>query len=148
MSEFREHYWGRFSACLRWEQAESLAERLAASGWTWYAVVPESPPVTVEELSAEEAAARFREHLAEMRRLKRGDYCNLVFVDDTEVPTLIKAFHPKRAGDACRVSGDSIPPWLVLSQHPVDPTVFAGGVEEEQERPAWLQRIFPRADRL
>ena len=148
MSEFRERYWGRFSAWLRWEQAEALAERLAAAGGTWHAAVPECPPVTVQELSAAEAAAYFREHLAEMQRLKRGDYCNLVFVDDPDAPGLIKAFHPKRAGDACRVGGEPIPPWLVLSRNPVDTDIFPGSSEEEAERPSWLQRLFHRAERL
>lgn len=147
MSEFAEHYWGHFAACLRWEQAEAVAERAAGTG-PWQAVRPEQSPVAVEDLSGEQAAQRLREDLAEMRRLKRGDYCNLVFVDDPDDPGLIKAFHPRRAGDACRVGGEPIQPWLVLSRYPVDTGVFETGAGPEEEQSSWLSRLFQRHERL
>jgi hypothetical protein len=138
MSEFEQRYWGRFSACLRWNDAEAVAERVAAAEGPWYAVNPEEGSgASVVELSPEEAADRLRERLTEMRRLKRGDYCNLVFVDDPESPGLIKAFHPKRAGDACRVGGDPIPPWDLLSRVPIDPVVFASGEAPAQKQGGW-----------
>ena len=44
MSEFAERYWGRFSGCIRWEQAEAVAAAVVDSGETWYAVAPEDGP--------------------------------------------------------------------------------------------------------
>ncbi|MFP4559885.1 MAG: hypothetical protein ACLFQ3_01055 [Thiohalorhabdus sp.] len=141
MSEFAERYWGSFTGCIRWEQAEAVADRVAAGEGPWYAVSPEAGAAAeVEKLGAGEAAARLRERLGEMRRLKKGDYCNLAFVDDAEEPCLIKLFHPKRAGDACRVGGDPIPPWVVLSRYVVDPEVFAPAREEGQG--SWWQRMI------
>ncbi|KPV39467.1 hypothetical protein AN478_09875 [Thiohalorhabdus denitrificans] len=141
MSEFAERYWGSFTGCIRWEQAEAVAERLAATEGPWYVVSPEEgAAAAVEELAPTEAAERLGGHLAEMQRLKKGPYCNLAFVDDAEDPRLIKLFHPKRAGDACRVGGDPIPPWVVLSRYPVDPAVFAPAREEPQG--SWWQRMI------
>jgi len=143
MSEFAERYWGRFSGCIRWEHAEAVAEAAAASGATWYAVSPEAgPEAPVETLSGEEAAERLREHLAEMRRAKKGDYCNLVFVDDPEAPGLIKVFHPRRSGDACRVGGDPIPPWLLLSRYPVESAVYAPEPPAEDEPVSRWRRVL------
>ena len=99
--------------------------------------MPECPPVTVHELSAAETAERFREHVAEMQRIKGGAYCNLVFVDELDSPGLIKAFHPRRSGDACRVGGDPIPPWLLLSRYPVEPAVYAPAPAEAAPVPLW-----------
>jgi hypothetical protein len=148
MSEFRQHYWGHFAACLRWEQAQAVAERIAATAETWYRLHPEQTPLSVIEEGAADAAGQLRDHVAEMQRLKRGNYCNLVFVDDFEAPALIKAFHPRRAGDACRVGGDPIPPWLVLSRLPVDTGVFEPEAGEESAPPSWLSRLFHRSERL
>ena len=144
MSEFEQRYWGRFSGCIRWADAEAVAARVAASEGPWYAAsAEEGGEAAVAELSPEAAAERLRERVAEMRRLKRGDYCNLVFVDDPEAPGLVKAFHPKRAGDACRVGGDPIPPWDVLSRSPIDPSVFA-----PSEAPAQKQGVWKRVLRI
>jgi len=138
MSEFAERYWGRFSGCIRWEQAEAVAAAVADSGGTWYAVAPEDgPEAAVATLSAAEAAARLREHIAEMQRIKGGAYCNLVFVDEPDSPGLIKAFHPRRSGDACRVGGDPIPPWLLLSRYPVESAVYAPAPAEAAPVPLW-----------
>ena len=141
MSEFRQHYWGHFAACLRWEQAQAVAERIAATAETWYRVQPEQTPLSVLEEGAADAARQLRDHVAEMQRLKRGDYCNLVFVDDLESPGLIKAFHPKRAGDACRVGGDPIPPWDLLSDSPIDPAVFAPSEAPAQKQGVWQRML-------
>lgn len=141
MSEFTERYWGRLAACLRWSHAEAVAERLAVAEGPWYWAEPENDPVPVQELTPKEAADRFRERVAEMRRLKKGDYCNLIFADDPEDPGLVKLFHPKRAGDACRVGGDPIPPWGVLSRWPVDKSVFAPAQSGEDTPRLW-QRVL------
>lgn len=142
MSEFEQRYWGRFSACLRWADAEAAAEAVATSAGPWYAASPEEGgDAAVAELSSAEAAERLHQRLGEMRRLKRSDYCNLVFVDDLESPGMIKAFHPKRAGDACRVGGDPIPPWDVLSTVPIDAAVFAPSEPPAQKQGVW-QRVL------
>lgn len=144
MTEFAERYWGRLPACLRWEHAEALADRLAESGATWYAVSPEEGAAARPwELDAAGAAALLRERLTEMRRLKNSPYCNLVFVDDPEDPALLKAFHPRRAGDACRVGGDPIPPWLVISRLPIDLAVLSpGGPETGSDSGTWWKRAL------
>jgi hypothetical protein len=142
MSEFEQRYWGRFSACLRWDDAEAVAERVAAAEGPWYAANPEEGSAApVVELSPGQAAERLRERLAEMRRLKKSDYCNLVFVDVPEAPSMIKAFHPKRAGDACRVGGEPIPPWDLLSILPIDPALFASSEAPAQKQGIW-QRVL------
>lgn len=142
MSEFEQRYWGRFSACLRWADAEAVAEAVAISAGPWYAASPEEGGnAAVAELSPAEAAERLRQRIAEMRRLKRSDYCNLVFVDDFEHPGMIKAFHPKRAGDACRVGGNPIPPWELLAAVPIDTQVFAPSEAPAQKQGLW-QRVL------
>lgn len=142
MSDFEQRYWGSFRACLRWPDAEAVAEQVAGGTGPWFAASPEEgASATVTELSPAAAAERLRERLTEMRRLKRSDYCNLLFVDDPEAPGLIKAFHPKRAGDACRVGGDPIPPWDLLSTVAIDPVVFAPSEPPAQKRGVW-QRVL------
>ena len=142
MSEFEQRYWQRFSACLRWADAEAVAERVAASEGPWYGASPEDGEgAGVAELTPEEAAERLRQRLAEMQRLKKSDYCNLVFVDDPDRPGMIKAFHPKRAGDACRVGGDPIPPWDLLSRVPIDTSLFASTEAPAQKQGMW-QRVL------
>ncbi|MEF8793056.1 hypothetical protein [Thiohalorhabdus sp.] len=144
MSEFEQRYWGNFRGCIRWSDADQVADRVATSPGPWYAALPEAGSgARVVELTPDEAAERLRQRLAEMRRLKRGDYCNLVFVDEPEAPSLIKAFHPKRAGDACRVGGNPIPPWDLISDTPIDPAVFASS-----EPPAQAQGIWQRVLRI
>ena len=142
MSAFAERYWGHFGACLRWTDAEALAGRVAAQPGPWYWAEPENDGVPVHTLDADAAAARFREHVAEMQRLKKGAYCNLIFADNSEEPGLIKLFHPRRSGDACRVGGDPIPPWGVLSRYPVDTAVFGTGGETEGESPRLWRRLL------
>lgn len=142
LSDFEQRYWGSFRGCIRWSHAEQVADRVAASEGPWYAASPEEGgSAEVVELTSAEAAERLRKSLAEMRRLKRGDYCNLVFVDDPEHPSLIKAFHPKRAGDACRVGGDPIPPWDLISDRPIDPAVFAPS-EAPVQSEGWFRRAL------
>ncbi len=138
MTEFADRYWGRLPACIRWEHAEAAAEHIAGSEVPWYAASPEDgTAAAVQELDAAGAAALLRERLAEMRRLKQGPYCNLVFMDDREAPSLLKLFHPRRAGDACRVGGDPIPPWLVISRLPIDTAAFRRGEAPAQEQGLW-----------
>ncbi|MFB6261222.1 MAG: hypothetical protein ABEJ96_05415 [Thiohalorhabdaceae bacterium] len=142
MNDFEQRYWGSFRGCIRWTDAEQLIERVAASEGPWYAASPEAgSSAEVVELAADAAADRLRRRMAEMQRLKRGDYCNLIFADDAEAPSLIKAFHPKRAGDACRVGGDPIPPWDLISRVPIDPAVFAAS-EAPAQAGGWWQRVL------
>jgi hypothetical protein len=141
MSAFAERYWGRLSACMRWTHAEALAERVAGLDGPWYWAEPENEPVPILELTPTKAAGRFRERVTEMQRLKKGEYCNLIFADDPDSPDLVKLFHPRRAGDACRVGGDPIPPWGVLSRMPVDKSVFAPAQSQGDDRRLW-QRVL------
>ncbi|MFA9461375.1 hypothetical protein [Thiohalorhabdus methylotrophus] len=143
MERFAERYWGRFTGCIRWEQAEDAARGVEAMGGVWYAARPEAEESDdAERLDGAGAARLLRTRLAEMRRLKKGEFCNLVFVDDAEAPNLIKIFHPRRAGDACRVGGEPVRPWLVLSRYPVDPTVFAPRGEGREGKRTWWKRML------
>lgn len=140
-SEFLQRYKGYFKNLLRWEELDAFWERLQAhadKGWYIYAV-GENPP---QQPADSDKLNHFIKQVDELLHSEHDeDYCGIVYVDDTEAPTLVKIYDPNNLGSVCG-SGSSPPPlpgW-VLSQLPPDDLNAAFPLPGNRRR--WWQKMF------
>ena len=136
----QRYYQGSFTNMLRWHQLEKLWEHVksAPQGWYVYWVGKEVPtlPVAVEELH------KFIEEIDKLLRHEHHyDYCGIVYVDDPEIPGMIKIFDPHHLGASCGSCGQVIPPGWLLSRIPPEPIIDEVILPENRKR--WWQRLFP-----
>lgn len=124
---------GRFEGILRWPDLDALWLRVKASGVPWYIYevgmdVPDAP-IVAHNLDAEIGVIDKLLH-----ENHKEDYCGIVYVDDPDMPTLIKVFGPKNLGASCGSSGSKTWPRWILSHIP--PTEI--GIKlDDKGKPAW-----------
>lgn len=112
---FRDRFRGRFAGLLAWEDVAAVFARVIAapSGW-WIYDTREPLP------GAPEDTCRLAERVGEiegfLRRHQRADYCGFVYVDDKDVPTLIKVFDPRNAS-SCSL-GSPVPVYTLSRMKP------------------------------
>ena len=138
--EFRDSFKGTFYGILRWDQLDSLWERVredAGGGWYMYAV-GESPPV---EVAAAGEILRFVEEVDVLLRKEHGeDYCGVVYADDPARPGFIKIFDPNNLGVSCGYSDNPpLPGWILSKLQPVDLQV---PMPQHGNRRRWWKRLF------
>jgi len=138
--EFYTAFRGTFSGVLRWEQLDSLWERLRAdadSSWYLYAIGEPPPETTVDR----EALLRFVDEVdALLRREHQEDYCGIVYVDDMQAPSFVKIFDPNNLGVSCGYSDNPPLPGWILSRLP--PADLQAPMPQPGNRRRWWQRLF------
>lgn len=115
---FWRAYSGRFAGLLKWEDADALFARLAASGGDWFVFDPagDAPTAPVDDLAAALAEAR-----ACLDQVRSRSYCGAVFVDDPAAPAFVKVFDPYQMGGACGGSAERVLPRWIFSRLAPDP---------------------------
>lgn len=138
--DFYTAFRGTFTGVLRWEQLDSLWERLradAGSGWFLYAI-GERPPETPVEA---DALLRFIEEIdGLLRREHQEDYCGIVYVDDVQAPRFVKIFDPNNLGVSCGYSDNPPLPGWILSRLP--PADLQAPMPQPGNRRRWWRRLF------
>lgn len=112
---FRDRFRGRFAGLLAWEDVAAVFARVIAapSGW-WIYDTREPLPGAPEDTGR--LAERVGEIEAFLRRHQRADYCGFVYVDDKDVPSLIKVFDPRNAS-SCSL-GSPVPVYTLSRMKP------------------------------
>ena len=130
---FEEELNGRFEGILRWPDLDKLWLQVKASEMPWFIYevgmdVPDTP-IAPEKLDEEiDAIDKI------LRDNHDEDYCGIVYVDDLDVPTLVKVFGPKNLGASCGSSGSKTWPRWILSHIP--PTEV--GIKlDDLGKPSW-----------
>jgi len=137
---FRDSFKGTFFGILRWEQLDSLWERVredASGGWYMYAV-GELPPV---EASGAGEILSFVDEVDVLLRKEHGeDYCGIVYADDPASPGFIKIFDPNNLGVSCGYSDNPpLPGWILSKLQPVD---LQAPMPQPGNRRRWWKRLF------
>jgi hypothetical protein len=128
---------GTFHGILQWQQLDALWSLLKKGQWYFYQVgeaLPESP------LSGNELAVR----LDALNTLLRHDhdyhYCGIVYVDDPDMPTLIKVYDPNNIGSSCSRSDTPSPArWILSTSQPV---LIESDIPVPGNRRSWWKRHF------
>lgn len=132
---------GECSGILRWEQLDSLWERLredAEGGWYIYRTEGPVPPAPV---SGKELVDFVSEIDALLRREHAADYCGIVYVDDRDAPTLVKIYDPNNLGLVCGSSATPpLPGWVLSKLPPVD---LPAALSRPESHARWWQRLLP-----
>ncbi|WP_043739661.1 hypothetical protein [Thioalkalivibrio nitratireducens] len=139
--EFLERFNGGFTGILHWHQLDALWERLRAQlDGTWHVYAIGEPP-PVEPVTAAELDRFIRELDALLRAEHDEEYCGVVYVDSTDVPSLVKIFDPNNLGSSCGSSGLRVLPGWVLSRDiPVD---LEAAMPPTRSRRRWWRSLFP-----
>jgi len=138
-SEFAQGLSGRFFGILRWQDLDTLWQRVQAEPEGWYASLTGTPAPEVP-LSADALQRLLAEVDALLRREHDEDYCGIVYADDLERPTLIKIFDPNNLGSSCGTRSGAYPPRWVLSR--LRPERIADDAPLPNARKRWWQALF------
>ncbi len=138
--DFYTAFKGTFSGVLRWEQLDSLWQRVRAEadeGWYLYAVGEPPPAVTVDA----ELLSQFIDEIDTLlRREHEEDYCGIVYADDLQSPTFVKIFDPNNLGVSCGYSDNPpLPGWILSRLRPAD---LQAPMPQPGNRRRWWQRLF------
>ena len=131
--DFEQILGGRFEGILRWPDLDKLWLQVQASTQAWYIYevgmdVPDTP-IPADGLAGEIGAID-----KILRDNHDEDYCGIVYVDNPDVPTLVKVFGPKNLGASCGSSGSKTWPRWILSH--IAPTQV--GIKlDDKGKPAW-----------
>lgn len=136
LSAFR----GRFHGVLRWEQLDTLWEKIRIdSGSHWYIyAVGQTPP------SSPSDGPQLKKFIAEIDQLIRKehdeDYCGIVYTDSFDAPAFVKIFDPNNLGVTCGYSDNPpLPGWILSKLCPVD---LPSAMPVPANRRRWWQRLF------
>lgn len=121
---FSQRLNGRFDGMVRLTDVDKLHADITANNG-WYLVCPDEA-LPRDSVSGQEASSHLQGLVQEILREERGVWTTMIYVQSAEDPTIIKVFHPRRAGCGCGPSMN-VKPWWVLSR--VSP----------EEVPAWSQ---------
>ena len=138
-SPYIQHFKGSFKGVLRWEQLDTLWERVKAdnNGWFIYAV-GETPPT--EPVSNKKLQDFITEIDALLHKEHEEDYCGIVYADDHKKPRFIKIFDPNNLGTSCGTSTTPpLPSWILSKIQPVN---LADAFQQTGSRRRWWQKIF------
>lgn len=139
---FLTRYQGYFRNLLSWDDLERFwgCLRTSEADWFVYAIgePPPDMPVTHRELGIfiEEIDALLRKEHAE-------NYCGIVYVDDIELPSMIKIYDPNNLGSVCGpgFGPPPLPGWVLSTLQPTDlPAAFP----PPENRRRWWRRLFGR----
>lgn len=139
-TDFIYAFQGSFKGILRWDQLDSLWQRIRENPDIWYVyAVGELPPETVA------TPVQLNQFITEIDSLLRRDhdedYCGIVYADDREQPEIIKIFDPNNLGSSCGNSGKLILPGWILSRS--QPTDLPAALKPPNNRRRWWQQLFP-----
>lgn len=115
MNAFDAKLNGMLYGLMHWSDWDALRARIRtdpATCWYAYAVgtdIPETP------LHAEALGPLLDEIDALLRNDHDEEYLGIVYVDDIDVPTLVKIYDPNQLGAACGSIGYKVAPGWVLS---------------------------------
>lgn len=112
---FRDRFRGRFAGLLAWEDVAAVFARVIAAPSGWWIYDTREPLPTLPE-DPGRLAQRVGEIEGFLRRHQRADYCGFVYVDDKDVPTLIKVFDPRNAS-SCSL-GSPVPVYTLSRMKP------------------------------
>lgn len=112
---FRDRFRGRFAGLLAWEDVAAVFARVIAAPSGWWIYDTREPLPTLPE-DPVRLAQRVGEIEGFLRRHQRADYCGFVYVDDKDVPTLIKVFDPHNAS-SCSL-GSPVPVYTLSRMKP------------------------------
>ena len=133
---FRARLSGTFHGILQWHQLDLLWTRIKSGRWFFYQVgeaLPEQP------LTGDALALRIDSLNTLLRNDHDHDYCGIVYVDDTEKPTLVKVYDHNNLGSSCSRSTAPVPPMWILSS--VQPAAIEDHVPVPNHRRHWWQLL-------
>ncbi len=130
---------GNFSGILQWKQLDELWARVKTGLWFFYQVGEELPETP---LNGESLAVRIDALNTLLRHDHDCHYCGIVYVDDVEVPSLIKVYDPNSLGSSCSHSATPTPPRWILSISP--PASIETHIPAPQSRKRWWQLFAHR----
>jgi hypothetical protein len=119
--DFQTAFRGRFSNLLSWDSLDTLWQAVraqAGAGWYIYAI---GMPAPTQPASADDVIRFIDAVDALLRHDHREEYCGIVYVDNTEAPTLVKIFDPHNLGTSCGSSKNAPLPGWILSRLPPEP---------------------------
>ncbi len=125
---------GTFSGILQWQQLDELWARVKTGPWFFYQVGEELPE---KPLSGDELAVRIDALNTLLRHDHDYHYCGIVYVDNVEVPTLIKVYDPNSLGSSCSHNATPTPPGWILST--AQPATIESHVPAPKNRTNWWQ---------
>jgi hypothetical protein len=106
---------GTFAGIMQWQQLDELWGRVKrGTGYVYQ--LGEALPATA--LSGDELARRIDALNELLHREHDYHYCGIVYADDVENPTLIKAYDPNNMGSSCSGNAAPSPPGWILSTEP------------------------------
>lgn len=130
---------GLLYGVLHWEKWAALQHTLRTSaedGWYVYYVGQGIPS---EKTSGE----NFDRLLGEIDELLRRDhleeYLGIVYVDNFDMPALVKIYDPHNLGSSCGPSGQFIPPAWVISRMPPEPIHNPNLIPQGRQR--WWKKL-------
>ena len=131
MSDYIKKYQGRFVGIMQWDDCNALLQKLIEKPQDWFLYN------TLEKVPKDVCPEDF--FISELTSIKKiitdehqERYCGIVYVDDVEMPSFVKIFHPNNLGKSCGSSEHPpIPQWLLSKIKPVDVVKEFGPPEEE-----------------
>lgn len=138
---FLQSYRGYFRNLLKWHELDALWERLRSdSEKAWYIyAVGEFPPETKATPSQ---LQRFIDEVDQLLHKEHDeDYCGIVYVDNSESPSLIKIYDPNNLGSVCGpgIGPPPLPGWVLSLQLPCD---LNAAFPPPANRRRWWQRLI------
>lgn len=138
-SPFVIAFQGKFTNMLKWEQLDSLWEKVRASGKPWYIyAVGETPPT--ETASVQQLETFLNEVTRLLKEEHQEDYCGIVYADNKDDPGFIKIYDPNNLGVVCGYSSNPPLPGWILSE--LKPTDLNTSLPHAGNRKRWWQKIF------
>lgn len=137
IAAFRARLNGTFVGMVQWRQLDQLWARVKDGSWYVYQL---GETVPVEPSSGEALVARIDALDALLRQEHNYDYCGIVYVDDVELPSLIKVYDPNHLGSSCSHNATPTPPGWILSAQP--PAALLPAAPPTNSRKSWWQRFL------
>lgn len=138
-SPFVDAFQGKFTNMLKWEQLDSLWDKVRNNNKHWYIyAVGETPPT--ETASTQQLDTFLNEVTRLLKKEHQEDYCGIVYADDKEDPGFIKIYDPNNLGVVCGYSSNPPLPGWILSE--LKPTDLNAALPQTGNRKRWWQKIF------
>ena len=130
---------GQLFGVMTWAQWDQIQETLRKNNEPWYVYFVQSPPPQTPI-----AGSVFSDILAGihalLRKEHRESYFGIAYVDNLQVPNLVKIYDPNHLGSSCGSSGTSTPPGWIISKWP--PVAISGNVITPANRKRWWHSLI------